>query len=45
MPHTSIAEDKPVGLLQPIIPSDFLKLTDDLQAAYVGGLMERMAFV
>ena len=44
MPHNSIAEDKPVGLLQPIIPSDFLKLTEDLQAAYVGGLLEGMAF-
>jgi hypothetical protein len=45
MPHFSIAEEKPVGLIQPITPAEFLTLTEDLQAAYVGGLIEGIAFV
>jgi hypothetical protein len=34
-----------VGLLQPFPVDDFLKLPSDLQALYVGGLIEGMAFV
>ena len=34
-----------VHLLQPIAVQDFLTLPDDLQAMYVAGLMEGMAFV
>jgi hypothetical protein len=34
-----------VGLLHPLPVADFLKLPGDLQALYVGGLIEGMAFV
>jgi hypothetical protein len=34
-----------VGLLKPFPVADFLKLPGDLQALYVGGLIEGMAFV
>jgi hypothetical protein len=33
------------GLLQPVPVTEFLKLPEDLQALYVGGLIEGMAFV
>jgi hypothetical protein len=33
-----------IGLVQPIVVRDFLKLPPDLQAVYVGGIIEGMAF-
>lgn len=34
-----------VGMVQPVGVSDFLKLPRDLQAVYVGGIIEGMAFM
>jgi hypothetical protein len=39
----SVAQ-QPMGLIQIISVSDFLKLPPDLQSVYVGGLIEGMAF-
>ncbi len=33
-----------IGMVQPIVVRDFLKLPPDLQAVYVGGIIEGMAF-
>ena len=38
-------ETKTVGPMQIFTPAEFLKLSDALQAAFVGGLIEGIAFV
>jgi hypothetical protein len=39
----AVAEDIP--LLQPLTAQQFLQLTEDFQALYVGGLIEGMAYI
>jgi hypothetical protein len=38
-------ESKPVGPVQIFTPTEFLKLPDGVQAVFVGGLIEGIAFV
>jgi len=53
IPRSAIAAESPpltptseqVGVVQPISVTEFLKLDEDIQAVYVGGLMEGMAFI
>ena len=42
--HPAFAAEES-GLLQPLTVQDFLKLSDDMQGIYVGGLIEGMAFI
>jgi hypothetical protein len=44
MISTIVFAQQPVGMVQPIVVRDFLKLPEDLQAVYVGGIIEGMAF-
>ena len=39
----AVAED--ISLLQPLTAQQFLQLTEDFQALYVGGLIEGMAYI